>query len=62
MRASELRNIACALSLALLSSAALAQPAAKPIRMVIGFPPGGPIDTVARILAPNFVDQGEQRR
>ncbi len=28
----------------------------KPIRIVVGFPSGGPIDTVARILAPRFFE------
>jgi tripartite-type tricarboxylate transporter receptor subunit TctC len=28
----------------------------KPIRLVIGFPPGGPIDTVARLLVPQLTD------
>ena len=49
---------ACALSLATLPlRPALAQPSpAKPIRLVIGFPAGGPIDTVARILVPHLVE------
>ncbi len=29
---------------------------AKPIRLVIGFPAGGPIDTVARVLAPQLTE------
>ena len=28
----------------------------KPIRMVVGFPPGGPADTVARLLGQKFTD------
>lgn len=35
--------------------AAQAYPA-KPVRIVIGFPPGGPVDTVARIIAPRMSD------
>ena len=50
-----LRRMVCALSLAAIPGAAFAQlPQGKPIRMVIGFPAGGPIDTVARLLAPHF--------
>lgn len=28
----------------------------KPIRMVVGFPPGGPVDTVARLLGQKFAE------
>ena len=39
------------------SGSALAQPLQnKPIRLVIGFPAGGPIDTVARLLAPQLTE------
>jgi tripartite-type tricarboxylate transporter receptor subunit TctC len=52
-----LRNIACVISLALAPVAALAQSLpGKPVRMLVGFPAGGPIDTVARLLAPHFVE------
>lgn len=53
-----LRNIlAATLLLALASGGALAQPLQnKPIRLVIGFPAGGPIDTVARVLAPHLTE------
>src|SRR5688572_3504350 len=50
-------KVVCGLALALTSLAALAQSApGKPVRMVVGFPPGGPIDTVARILAPQLAE------
>jgi tripartite-type tricarboxylate transporter receptor subunit TctC len=47
---------------ALLSSTALAQAyPAKPIRMVIAFPPGGPTDIVSRIIAAKLSDQFAQQ-
>ncbi len=48
---------ACALSLAVSHGAAFAQSSAgKPVRLVIGFPAGGPIDTVARVLVPHLTE------
>jgi tripartite-type tricarboxylate transporter receptor subunit TctC len=53
--------LACIAAAAVLASApaALAQPAypAKPITMLVPFPPGGPTDLVARILAKQMGDQ-----
>jgi tripartite-type tricarboxylate transporter receptor subunit TctC len=47
----------CALAAALISCAAAAQSfPSRPLRIVIGFPPGGGIDTVARLLAPTMSD------
>ena len=52
-----LRRIIFPALLALATGAAFAQAfPVKPIRMLIGFPPGGPIDVVGRILAPRFFE------
>ena len=52
MVASISRRAACALAFAVVSVAALAQSyPAKPVRMVIGLPPGGGSDPMARVLA-----------
>ena len=39
-----------------LGSRALAQVVTKPSRIVLGFPPGGSVDTVARLIAPQMND------
>jgi len=44
------RNLLSALCLALLPALAAAQPDSRPLRVLVGFPPGGSTDVVARIL------------
>jgi tripartite-type tricarboxylate transporter receptor subunit TctC len=52
-----LRNCLCVVLLLGVPCAVTAQWAPrKPIRMVIGFPSGGPIDTVARMLSPHLAE------
>ena len=46
---------ACALACAAITAAAQTYPT-RPVRIVLGFPPGGGIDLVARILAPRLTD------
>lgn len=45
-----------ALAVALSAGAAFAQPSGAPIRMLVGFPAGGTIDVVARLLAEKMKD------
>ena len=52
--------LACALGFASITADAQSYPA-RPVRIVLGFPPGGGIDLVARILAPKLTEGlGEQ--
>jgi len=48
------------LSLALFSMQALAQYPAKPVKVVLPFPPGGPTDVVGRLLAQKLTEQAGQ--
>jgi tripartite-type tricarboxylate transporter receptor subunit TctC len=51
------RKAWAAILAALVSSTVLAQPyPSKPIRIVVAFPPGGPVDIVARLLGPKIID------
>ena len=52
-------SITCLLALALACSFASAQTPAyptKPIHMIVGFPPGGGTDAVARIISPRLTE------
>lgn len=46
------RRTALLASLLLASSVALAQPSGAPVRLLVGYPAGGPVDGGARLLAP----------
>ena len=50
------RATAVALGLALSAATLQAQPSAKPLRMLVGFPPGGGSDAIARLLADQLKD------
>ena len=50
------RATAVALGLALPAATLQAQPSAKPLRILVGFPPGGGSDAIARLLAEQLKD------
>ncbi len=52
-----MKTVLFAILAAAFSSITVAQPyPSKPIRMVVAFPPGGPVDVVARLVAPKITE------
>jgi len=52
-----MRKLVLGIAAALFSSFVLAQAyPSKPIRMVVAFPPGGPVDIIARLISPKLTD------
>lgn len=51
-----MRRILAALLLAVAGSVSGQDYPAKPIRMVVAFPPGGPVDIIARLVSPKITD------
>ncbi len=52
-----MKTVFFAILAAAFSSITVAQPyPSKPIRMVVAFPPGGPVDVVARLVAPKITE------
>jgi tripartite-type tricarboxylate transporter receptor subunit TctC len=52
-----MNRLLAGIAFALPFSLALGQPyPSKPIRMVVAFPPGGPVDVIARLVAPKITD------
>ena len=49
-------SLSVALAATLCATAAQAQPAPRPIRLIVPYPPGGPLDIVARALAERVKD------
>lgn len=51
-----IRRLFIGVAVAALALGAVAQPASRPIRLIVPYPPGGPLDIVARLLAERVKD------
>ncbi|MDP2708257.1 MAG: tripartite tricarboxylate transporter substrate-binding protein, partial [Burkholderiales bacterium] len=59
---SRLAGFACHAAMwCIISAAAAADYPSRPVRIIIGFPPGGATDLVSRLMAPKYVEIFKQQ-